>query len=190
MVGLFTCAVLQLLYFGLLLFTPCLEPLLLNCRPECAALAASQEWYLISVDCVRLGDLRLISTCTEEFRGTWAGVGARSDKKHIQPLPGKPQFPWRWGTHPAVNQKALCGCYCLGLHIMGCIIEHFGVKTCRMFRGRAKGRERKGSRWYGIEQVWENSGMRRYIGLVLCKQTDQSACLAMPCTWSVQSLLD
>lgn len=29
MVGLFTCAVLQLLYFELLLFTPCLEPLLL-----------------------------------------------------------------------------------------------------------------------------------------------------------------
>lgn len=167
MVQLFTCAVLQLLYFWLLLFTPCLEPLLLIGIADlngCCTGSTSTVIFNLIWRCVRLGDWRLISTCTEEFRGTWAGGGARSGK--WSPCPAPPReasVPREVGDTPSSQPKISVWVLLprATRHKMRWIIEHFGVKTCGMFRARTKDRERKGSRRYANEQVWENSGMRR-----------------------------
>lgn len=47
-------------------------------------------------------------------------------------------------------------------HIMGCWGRAFWDFTgqYRMFRGRTKGGEREGSRWFEEEQIWKNSGIR------------------------------
>lgn len=88
-----------------------------HCRPKCAALAASQQCYLISADSVLGAVIEGSSPHAQRSLGALGQVGDPGQAKgaHSQPLPGKPQFPWRRRTHPALNQNLLRGCYCLGL---------------------------------------------------------------------------
>lgn len=97
-----------------------------------------------------------MSTCTKEFRGTWAGGGARSCKWRPCPAPPR-EASVTMGVGDTPSSQPKISVWVLlpraARYVMGWIIEHFGVKTYGMFRARTKDRERKGSRRYGNEQV-------------------------------------